>query len=88
MGWSCTVEQAKTMDRIESAMARTGNKYFMESPRGGLYGKDYGTPECKDMYLPVWKRVRGNKYERIGYARIKPDGSFSLPKGIRKELNL
>lgn len=71
------------MERIDKAMHRAGERYWLLSPSK----KDYGTHGAMVMSLPVYK-LEGGKYTQIGYAKIKPDGSFSLPRGLRQELNL
>ena len=85
MGMSCTIEQSATVDLINEAMGDAHIcKYFLDGPHGGPHGKDYGQPGAMVMCLPIY-RMDGTK---IGYARIKPNGRFSLPKGLRQELNL
>jgi len=90
MGMSCTVEQSETVEKLNDAMGPAETcKYFIDGPHGGPYGKDYGTYGSMVMCLPIYRLARGgNQCRKVGYARIKPDGSFSLPQGLRQELNL
>jgi hypothetical protein len=94
MGWSCTKEQMNTLDRIDKAMGDGRScRYFLDGPHGGPYGKDYGTADCRDMTIPVYEIIERKpngqgRARKLGYCRIKPDGRFSLPRGLRKELGL
>jgi len=89
MGMSLTQEQDKTVEKINDAMGDAYNcKYFLDGPHGGPNGKDYGQPGAMVMNLAIYRLNGNNGCVKIGYARIKPDGCFSLPKGLRRELNL
>ena len=93
MGWSCTHEQHESLTRIQKAMSARApvgsvGSIFVESPRGGPYGKHYGFPGANVICLPVYEITSPNHGRRLGYCRIGPDGRFSLPLGLRRKLNL
>ena len=90
MGMSCTQEQGKTVEKINEAMGPADTcKYFIDGPHGGPHGKDYGACGAMVMCLPIYRLVRsGNLCRKVGYARIKPNGTFSLPRGLRQKLKL
>ena len=88
MGWSCTKEQADTLAAIDKATGSVledglVDGMFYEHPRGGPYGKDYGTPGAMVMCLPVYQTFErdGQRFgHRIGYLRIKDDGNWNGPR--------
>ncbi len=87
MGWSCTLEQSRTLEAIDKATGSVSQDglvdgMFYEHPAGGPDGKDYGRPGAMVMRLPVYQTSErdGVRYgRRIGYLCIKDDGRWSGP---------
>jgi len=88
MGWSCTQEQDEALNKLVEATHPTveSSKFFIESPSGGPYGKDYGTSGCKTMCCAVYKLLSNGTCTRVGYARISPDGKTIIPRELRAEI--
>lgn len=93
MGWSCTARQNETLLRLMQAQRtqegygrEDGHSfYIIESP---MNGKDYGTPGAEVMCLSLYWVGEDRRGSRVGHVRVEPDGSFTMPRGVRTVLGL
>ena len=91
MEMSCTKAQSETQARLFAAErlqpgydAGTTGTYFFDGGSG--HGKDYGLPGAMNMCIPIMVMLDGGLCQRIGYAKISPEGKFSLPRVVREIL--
>ena len=102
MGWSCTAEQSKALEKVEKAI-RSQADYNLTPPKPGLLidlfdanGRDFGNPPHLNMRIKIERISSSYQDEKknwhsytnpVGFITIEPDGKMKFSsKHLQSEM--
>lgn len=92
MGMSMTQEQSKTLEALHDAERKQAGwkeskpgSFFFDGPHGR---KDYGIPGRMNMSVAIMEMIEGNLCRHFGYATIRADGTYAIPRRVREAMGL